>query len=236
MVGGSWKPFRAEHLGQRNDAQFAVVLNWRSERNEGVLVVKTSNMDDVRKVTSDEDIARKLGRNARVAVTRSGGLNRSCKGAPFGGGSVSFSNYVKYHKFNEEVEESDNRTLERFHIEYMARRGGLKLKDVCVATNSADTANRYQFQFDADRRGPNFFSAILRSLPRWGRDVAVADPAVPPIIQTKLIRYVANEGNEKCVFFKLRNLDEQTVIQINDLENRGFQHYSDDEYQLWESK
>jgi len=228
-VGGKWVPFKKEYL-RRKSRRFVFIIRPDRERHEGALIVKASNHEDVRAPIHydriDETVVgvgqapltvtikRPRYKRRPRSLCRNRDLWHAGSGKKAASRTIRYRNYVAFHKYNELTGGPDLEELKKYNLEYIARKPG---RDVCVSTYDLNNSNRQQYQFDTERQ---------RSIRRRLSDLqgsffalfGSARAQINPTIQVQTLRYNAKNRDEVCVYFSLSNLDQNTVVQINDLE------------------
>ena len=229
-IGGHWAPLKGSHVLQygkwtpldvdllgNHQARFAYRIDHRrGQRDEGVVIVKTSNKKTVRIARTPEEIDKVLP-NTKVLLNRSRYLD-ICEGKDHWHPTrrtvrVSYGNYVRYHKWEEVGNSVDFTEMKNFHLSYLKKTiAGTE----CIRTDDPDSGNRFRFLFDGTRR-VTFREAFVRKFSLVAGS-AIAEPPVPKL-SVRMIRYKALSEESRCVYFRLSDLDNSTLIQINDLES-----------------
>jgi hypothetical protein len=219
-TNGVWQPISELKAvvadGKSREVNFAYVAREPALKNlrRGILVIKTgSNGPGVDAVA--------LAREAYTAVREASRNVDQCKSYPKmpDRSSVAGRSYDRYHDYSDDVEATDQTTLNSFHVGYPARTGGCRRSND-DATDSLFTgrwqSNISQFSFD---RTVVETGQRSRFFAQFGATPAYASSMSRRHVEMK--RYNADDTGLACVLFA-RKVEPGFFVRINDLERRDW--------------
>lgn len=200
----------------RQTFEFAYVIrDDASEARRGVLLIKSGR----NKLPDEQSMTR---RSKKVRLSRSKGNvddNTPCGPiADFADLSVSAQSYDDFHDRGLAV--ADGKTLEKFHINYAARRNNCRRTDNDAIDSIVPLdlrSNRGQFSFDRSVVNFGTYSQVLA----WFKPTsafASSDELADQRVEMRQYRTIAD--TPVCIRFNVSVRGPATFLRINDLEAR----------------